>query len=127
MNKQRSALLNFYFSYEPIGEEVNESNFNADEIDINLVTEKKAKLLKKVKAKQRIIEGEKFAKKVKQIFKDILDKKINPSDLGLSEGATSDIVLEYNKFKGDEENLTADKLKEKTRLEIIEKIKKGEL
>lgn len=128
MNKQRLALLNFYFSYQPIEDkEELEEYFKTRNIDIDLINEKKAKLLKKVDAKQRLIEGEKFAEKLKSVFERIRNKTITLNDLGLSEQAMEDVEFAYNKFDGDENELFQDKIKEQTRLEIIEKIKKGEL
>ncbi len=128
MNKQRLALLNFYFSYQPIEDkEELEEYFKTRNIDIDRINEKKAKLLKKVEAKQKLIEGEKFAEKLKSVFEKISNKTINLTDLGLSEQAIEDVEFAYNKFEGDENELFQDKIKEQTRLEIIEKIKKGEL
>lgn len=128
MNKQRLALLNFYFSYQPIKDkEEIEEYFKTHNIDMNLINEKKAKLLKKVEAKQKLIEGEKFAKKLKSVFDKIRNKTISVTDLGLSEEAIEDVEFAYNKFEGTEEELFEDRIKEQTRLEIIEKIKKGEI
>lgn len=128
MNKQRLALLNFYFSYQPLNDkEEIEEYFKTNNIDMNLINEKKAKLLKKVEAKQKLIEGEKFAEKLKTVFDKIRNKTISVTDLGLSEEAFKDIEFAYNKFEGTEEELFEDRIKEQTRLEIIEKIKKGEI
>lgn len=128
MNKQRLALLNFYFSYKPIKDkEEIEDYFKTNNIDMNLINEKKAKLLKKVEAKQKLIEGEKFAEKLKSVFDKIRNKTISVTDLGLTEEAIEDVEFAYNKFEGTEEELFEDRIKEQTRLEIIEKIKKGEI
>lgn len=128
MNKQRLALLNFYFSYQPIKDkEELEAYFKDRNIDIDLINEKKAKLLKKVEAKEKLIEGEKFAEKLKSVFERISNKTITPADLGLSEKAGKDVEFAYNKFDGNEKELFQDKLNEQTRLEIIEKIKNGEI
>ncbi|MBZ0179590.1 MAG: hypothetical protein K8F36_09895 [Melioribacteraceae bacterium] len=126
MNKQRSALLNFYFSFKPITDkEEYVELFEAHNIDKKLINEKKAKLLKKVGANLRIIEGEKFSEKMREVLDGIKNKTLSVKDLGLSEEARKDFEYAYNNFSGNEEELFEDKIKDQTRLEVIEKIKRG--
>lgn len=127
MNKQRLALLNFYFSFDKKNTEESEEYFRNNNIDINLINGKKAKLLKKVEAQQKLLQGEKFVNKLKTIYEKIRNSEVTFAELGLSRESQEDLVLQYNKFRGNTEELFEDKLKEQTRLEIIEKIKNGEL
>ena len=95
---------------------------------------KKAKLnwrrygeAKKIEAFEKIKQGELFAEKVKTVFQKIQNNIIDISSLQLSNDSQNDLQLSYNKFSGSQEDLLQDKIKEKTKLEIIQKIKNGEL
>src|SRR5690554_5826768 len=98
MNKQRLALLNFYFSFDKKSKEESEEYFRNNNIDINLINEKKAKLLKKVEAQQKLLQGEKFASKLKNIYEKIRRGEVTFDELGLSRESQEDLALQYNKF-----------------------------
>lgn len=127
MVKQRLALLNFYFKVEDDSNEFLIDFFENAGIDLEQLNQKKAKLLKKIEAFEKIKQGELFAEKVKTVFQKIQNNIIDISSLQLSNDSQNDLQLSYNKFSGSQEDLLQDKIKEKTKLEIIQKIKNGEL
>lgn len=127
MNKQRLALLNFYFSYDNKTKEENVEFFKDNRINVEKLNKKKEALLKKVKAKQKLLKGKEFREKMDEILSQIKSGNRTIEELGLSQSASEDIALAHNKFEGTEDDIFEDRLKEQTRLELIEKIKRGEL
>ncbi|MBZ0181360.1 MAG: hypothetical protein K8F60_02805 [Melioribacteraceae bacterium] len=97
-------------------------NYNIEE-----TRERALNFVKKQHAQYKLKQGEKFIKKLNNVLSQIAENKINIKELNISPEAQDDLQFAFNKFEGNAEEFNKEKLKEQTTLELIRKIKEGEI
>lgn len=127
MLKQSISLLNFYFTFYKENLETTLELLESAEVNLEKVRQNKAKLLKKIEASEKLKQGEKFIEKLNNVLSQIAENKINIKELNISPEAQDDLQFAFNKFEGNVEEFNKEKLKEQTTLELIRKIKEGEI
>lgn len=127
MLKQSISLLNFYFTFYKENLETTLELLESAEVNLEKVRQNKAKLLKKIEASEKLKQGEKFIEKLNNVLSQIAENKINIKELNISPEAQDDLQFAFNKFEGNAEEFNKEKLKEQTTLELIRKIKEGEI
>ncbi|MAT56758.1 MAG: hypothetical protein CMF23_02150 [Ignavibacteriae bacterium] len=127
MLKQSISLLNFYFTFYKENLETTLELLESAEVNLEKVRQNKAKLLKKIEASEKLKQGEKFIQKLNNVLSQIAENKINIKELNISPEAQDDLQFAFNKFEGNAEEFNKEKLKEQTTLELIRKIKEGEI
>jgi phage-related minor tail protein len=95
--------------------------------NIEETRERALNFVKQQHAQYKLKQGEKFIEKLNKVLSQIAENKINIKELNISPEAQDDLQFAFNKFEGNAEEFNKEKLKEQTTLELIRKIKEGEI